>query len=212
MKSLIFGIVCCLPILVIGQIKLINIDLTNPDTSLLYGRTENRLTLVGQNNWTGIRVTSSKKSQIDIQKNSFISILPAINEGVDTLRLFKGSKLLLSRGYRIVKLSDPIAQLAFTSDTIITKNRILANPFVTSKFPNSLYNNKIVVKSFECLVIKRNGEKKVFSATGNKLSEGMINAIKNLSSLDELVFDNIKAGISPVFRPKALPSFKVKIQ
>ncbi|WP_165958086.1 GldM family protein [Segetibacter sp. 3557_3] len=186
--------------------------MTNPDTSLLYGRTENRLTLVGQNNWTGIRVTSSKKSQIDIQKNSFISILPAINEGVDTLRLFKGSKLLLSRGYRIVKLSDPIAQLAFTSDTIITKNRILANPFVTSKFPNSLYNNKIVVKSFECLVIKRNGEKKVFSATGNKLSEGMINAIKNLSSLDELVFDNIKAGISPVFRPKALPSFKVKIQ
>ncbi|TDH17816.1 hypothetical protein EXU57_24825 [Segetibacter sp. 3557_3] len=211
MKSILLGIMCYLPVVVLGQLQLINRDLTNPDMSLLYSGIENHLTIVGQNDFSGFRLTSATKSDITIKAETIV-IIPITNAGLDTLSLFKGKKLLLTKVFKVTRLSDPIAQLAFTSDTVISVNKILANPFLTAIFPNSIYKTDIVIKFFECYIYKKNGERNVFSTAGNRLSEEMLTAIKNLSSRDELVFNDIKAGIAPVFGTRKLPSIKLAIR
>jgi hypothetical protein len=211
MKTIIFEILFCLPMFIFGQIKLINLDLTNKDTNLLYSGIENRIALIGNTNKIGIRMSSSQKMRISNEKDYFV-ILPATKERDDTLRVFKGSKLLYYRVFNIVKLNDPIAQVAFTTDTVISINKLIANPFINSRIPNSLYELSFIIKSFQCTVLKSTGERKVFFTLGNRFSEETLEAIKKLKSSDELIFENIIVGISPMFCQRMLPILKLKIQ
>ena len=196
MKSLLFGVITYFPLFVVGQPKLINRDLTNSDTSLLYAGTENHLTFTGLNDLSGIRIRSSNKSHVSVQANDIL-IRPATSTEFDTLSIFKGKKLLLTKAYKIERLSYPIAQLAFTSDTTISLNRILANPFITTKIPNTLYKPDIRIQHFDCHLYTKKVAHRIFSTTGNKLSEEMIAAIKRTSSKDEIIFENIVVGIAP---------------
>lgn len=211
MKTQILTILCFFPAIMFGQFKFINMDLVYPDTSLLYSSLENHLTISGQKNLQGFQITSSKKTRITVNVDHVIAE-PTTNEEFETLTVSKGNKVIFAQGFKIIKLNNYIAQLAFTFDSVLSKNKILSNPFITAKFPNSLYKLKVGIKSFGCSIYRKNGEKLFYFTTGNKLSEQMITSIMKLSSKDEIVFDNIIGGIAPLFCPRIFPSFKVIIQ
>ena len=203
MKFSLALILCFFALPSFGQLKVINKDLIKPDSNLLYYSVQNHLAIVGLIELKEIKIVSSSNSEISID-NKEIIIRPRTKLGLDTLRFFKGKTVILSKVYKIDVLEDPISQLAFTSDTILFKNAIIANPILSVKLPNSIYSIKSVVYAFSCWIYRKNGQIFQFENDGGRLSNKIIASIQSLSPGDRLVFENIKIGFGPSYCPRTM--------
>ncbi len=198
------------PLLTIGQIKLINIDLINKDLNQLYIGMDNRLQIVGQKNVRGYKLTSVKSS---VLVNDSCFVLTPEHRGVDTVKIFKGNKLIYCALFNLFSINEPTGQLAFTYDTTITLNRILANPYLSIKIPNCNYNFLFSINGFQCSILQKNKDKETFANTlGCKLTNDMLTLINRLKTGDVIEFERIKYGISPEFCPRMLGPLRITIK
>ena len=131
MKRLIINVFFFLPIIVSAQVKLLNTNLTKPDSGILYFSTENRINISGLANLDNIKFATSL-SKLDRKKNDFILMPERV--GIDTIKIYKNNKLILKTFFKVVKINDPIAKLVSTSDSVITVNEILGNPYILVKY------------------------------------------------------------------------------
>lgn len=185
-----------------AQIKVLNKDLVKPDTNILYRYTYNHLVLTGIADLKNISIVSSNRSAITKENNEIV--VRPMKAGFDTLKFFKGDKIILSRIYEVLEIGELVTQIAFTSDTIISKKRIIANPILSLKFVNTLYVVKSTIYSFHCFIFKQNGQKLHFVNHGARLSGEIITAINLLSPGDKIVIENIGVGFAPSYCPRAM--------
>ncbi len=194
----------------ICQLKLFNESLTSKDSAVVYIGITNHLKIDGQQDLSKFKFTSTN-SEISIVGN-YIS-LQSDRRGVDTIRIYSNKKLVSTNIIRVDRINNPVAQFAFTADTVIAQNRILANPVLSVNYPNALLNLNIRVIGFQCSIQKANGGRFIYSDElhGNRLTNSILKLIPTLSSGDKLVFDDIKA-IANENDTRKLPSFTITIK
>ncbi len=107
---------------------------------------------------------------------------------------------------------DPVAQLAFSADTLQTKGKILANPFLRMVYPDGSKVPASKIVSFSCAIRRKNGTSYFFTAKDGRLTPEMTEVIKVLLPGDELLFDQIRAGIAPEYQPKFLPPLAIRLR
>ena len=175
------------------QLKVYNESITNKDSAVVYIGITNYLKIDGQQDLSKLKVTSTN-SEIAIVDN-YISLQP-FSRGVDTIRVYSDKKLLSSTTFRIERINNPVAQLAFTLDSVISLNRILANPYLTVKIPNCLYEIKYNISSFQCSLQKagRSNFNYMDFVNGNKLTDDILKLIQKFLPGDKIVFDEIKVA------------------
>jgi len=171
-----------------AQPVLYNTDLNKPDSNILFiGK--NRLKLATQLDFKTLKITS-KKSKVIVDDN-YIIVTP-YNLGIDTISILKGNKLIVSKIYHIQKRTFPLAQLAFSIDSIISIEKILSNPILNLV---SLYRIKSDIVNYTCTVTKKSENIKPYNfgeINGFWLTQDIIEIIKTLKSGDSIKFNNIK--------------------
>ena len=189
MKRVSLVVLLLSPTIIFAQLKFINRDLTTPEASILFYQSPNRLAINGQNDLNGLSFTSTK-SEIKV-KDNYIVVKPT-KLGLDTICIFKNNKLLSTNIFKINTFnSPPYAQLAFSKDSSISINKVLANPILSVKVNNSIYVLDYQVTEYEMLVLKKNNEKLQFTETIKAYSIPE-EILKKLSVGDKLQINQIK--------------------
>ncbi len=184
-------ILLLIPIFADAQLKLLNKSLTTPDSSIIYYYWDNYLRLNQQLDLHKLRVVASH-SKIKIEDSSIICEPQSLV--ADTIKIFQGKKLLLTQVFKVNKTTDPVAKLANTFDTVLTVNRILANPYISFGMPNCYYRPPLYVQSYECVIIKLNGEQFADNNSGNKLTNFLIPKIEHLQKGDKIYLKRVIIG------------------
>lgn len=177
----------------ICQLKLYNESLTSKDSAVVYIGITNHLKIDGQQDLSKFKFTSTN-SEITIDNNSIS--LQSGRRGLDTIRIYSNKKLVSTNIFRVDRINNPVAQLAFTLDSVISLNRILANPYLTVKIPNCLYEIKYNIFSFQCSLQKAGRSNFTYMGfvNGNKLTDDILKLIQKLLPGDKIVFDEIKVA------------------
>ncbi len=189
MQKITLALLCVFPTILFAQLKFINRDLTTPDASILFYQSTNRLAIIGQNDLKGFSFISTS-SNIKV-KDNYIVVKPT-KLGLDTICIFKNNNLLSTNIFTINTFnSPPYAQLAFSKDSSISINKVLANPILSIKVNNSIYVLDYQVTEYEMLVLKKNNEKLQFTETikGYRIPEEIL---KKLSVGDKLQINQVK--------------------
>ena len=193
MKNTVLFIVMMLPFLGVCQLKIVNESITSKDSAVVYIGIKNILKVEGVQDISKWKVTATS-AEISIANNTIL--LEESHVGFDTLRIYNNKKLLSTNVFRVDRINYPVAQLAFTFDTIINLNRILANPYLSVKIPGCLYDFQAYISSFQCSLQKRNSNNYFFTdnANGNALTGDILKNIKKLLSGDKIILDEIKVA------------------
>ncbi len=192
MKNIVLFIVMVLPFLGVCQLKIVNESITSKDSAVVYIGIKNILKVEGVQDISKWKVTATS-AEISIDNNTIMFWESRV--GYDTFRVYNNKKLISTNVFRIDKLNNPVAQLAYTFDTIISLNRILANPYLSVKIPGSLYDFHAGVISFQCSLMKAHSKSYLFTdfTSGNKLTNDMLINIRKLLPGDKIILDEIKA-------------------
>ena len=189
MKNILLFILLLNANLSYGQITIQNLNLTKPDTNILYIGLENNLTISNIKE-THFRIESTSS---DIDTNfGRISIYPRFRN-YDTLRIFDKKKLILQQVFKLVKLPDPEILVSGRKDSIILKEILLGTPRLNTYLPNCLYIYPYTITSFELNIQKQKNSQITLSATCNEYNIDMKEEIEHLHSGDILIFKNIMA-------------------
>ena len=171
-----------------AQTLLYNTDLLKPDSNILFFA-KNHLRLSKKLNLKTVKIIT-KNSTVTIE-DDYLVITPT-SLGVDTISIWKGTKLIVSKIYTIQKHSFPFAQIAYSKDSITTIEKILRKPRLNLV---SLYNIKSDIVAYTCTIIKRNENDKTFTfkeVNGYMLTQDIIYIIKTLKPGDIIRFNDIK--------------------
>jgi hypothetical protein len=196
------------PFTLFAQVKITNQTSAKPEAEILFYQAENHLMIGDLKDLSGMKVTAAN-SEVRINKDHIIIVPKKV--GTETYQIYKSGRLISTNSFQVIKIGDPVAQLAFTRDTIISLNRILANPYVTITVPGSLYKFAAEITSFECVITTTGNEKKQFRNVGQKLNDDLLSFLKKVSPGTRLDFDNIKC-MSAGGDIKSLPSFSIIVK
>ena len=210
MKNTVLFIVIMLPFLGVCQLKIVNESITSKDSAVVYIGIKNILKVEGAQDISKWKVTATS-AEISIVNNTIM--LEESRVGYDTLRIYNNKKLLSTNVFRVDKINNPVALLAYTFDTVISLNRILANPYLTVKIPGSLYDFQAGVISFQCSLMKAQSNRYLFTdfISGNKLTSDMLSNIRKLFPGDKIIFDEIHA-VSSGGDTRKLPRVTITIK
>lgn len=173
-----------------SQIKLRNLSLTLPDTNLLYQNISNRIEVKGVENLDKIKVTSTKSEVMEYEGDF---IFNPKHLGIDTIQLFKGKTKIFENYFEVKEIDSPKVQIAGTFDTLISKERIIAAPFISVVMPNCFYKFFVYITAFEMTTSIKGRASMHFEMKQNKLSPEAIIEIKKMKSGDKIIFDGIRA-------------------
>ena len=139
------------------KVKIINTSDQSFESNQLYLYLDNDLKIVGIGNLSGYTIKSSAHSHIDIF-DSIITVIPD-KVGLDSISVFKNKKLISTNIFTVRECDfHPMGYLSFVSDSLITVNQILSNPFLVISNPKCSYKFRFVVTNFRLNIIKKNGE------------------------------------------------------
>jgi len=152
------------------------------------------------------KATKSKISKI----GSIIRVIPE-KLGVDTIKVFKNKKLISTNLFTVSKCDfNPIGNLSFVSDSLISINQILSNPYLVITNSQCEYNFRFVIYNFRLNVERKNNGPIISTYSSIRiLTDEMISIIKQLKPGDRILFDEVKYGYSPNFCPRLLPDINV---
>ncbi len=132
-----------------------------------------------------------------IKKNSDNKWCIFVDSGIEsTLKIYvnrNGEKLLYgTKKFKIKPSPSPIITLAGKRGHLVSKDEIIANPKLNAYIEDDLFEELMfTVISFE-LIIKNGGKSlKEFHCIGSSLPKDALEAIKNCSPDDEIVFDDV---------------------
>ena len=210
MKHFIAIVASFVPVIVFSQIKIVNQDLLNTDAAIVYKGIPNHLKIEGILDINQMKITTTN-STFKTEKN--VLTVDESKIGFDTIRIYSNKKLIFTSIFRVDKINNPVAQLAFTLDSVISLNRILANPYLSVKIPGYLSEINFGIVAFQCSLQKANSSNYIFSddVSGNKLTKNMLDLIQKMVTGDKIIFDEIKA-FGPGGDIRKLPGFTVTIK
>lgn len=206
MKKLIFFFLL-LPLFTKAQINIYNTSLLDSTKTQLYKYASNYLKVKSSDKYT---ILLAAKSKVSYLGNNKFDVMPS-EDGVDTIWVYSKGKLALTRVFSIDTVSEPIARVANTMDTILSVRQILTNPFLGVMLPGSNFKSNFVISSFTTIVTTQNDEEIIDKSLSNNLTPDQIKTIKNLGRGDRILFQDIIGG-GPDSRRHKLPNFRIHIK
>lgn len=120
-------------------------------------------------------------------------------------------KLIHSEKFQVESLKGVIATLGGNMDSIQSKKAILLNPFLVALIPNSYWDCKFFIASFNAVLPSSSEGEIETHSTSNMLTNEQINYIKNMNAGDTILFKDIRLMCSSC-RTTTLRPFKIKIK
>jgi len=106
----------------------------------------------------------------------------------------KGKKFMGEQKFRVKKLPDPIAKVPGAEENKISKQRILANPFLICQLPEWVdFQYDFKVTSFTMIIPKGGGYANTEKSENQSFTQKMTDLIKNLQKNDVILFLDIRA-------------------
>jgi hypothetical protein len=198
------------PLVVVGQINIVNKSLVDTTKHQLYRALDNTIIISGVKTYKNI-VLKSGKAKVEHIENTIFLLRP-FQTGSDTLRLFADNKLLYTWPCIIDTIPYPIVRIADQMDTVLTVQQILLSPFLSVHFPATNWNHRFRVFSFSTLLFQvSEGNEIEESSPSNQFTERQIKIFRQLKKGDRIFFDNIRGG-GPDSRIQKFPPFTVHIK
>jgi hypothetical protein len=196
--------------LCMAQPDFINRSLTDSTLNYLYIGVDNAVELTGYKH-TQFQVTISGGggSVMTAGSNRYIIRVSTIDTCTLAVRGNNG-KEVLQKKYLTRLAPSPVASLAGSRDTVISRSRVLLNPYLSVILPGSFFRSKYRVILFIATFIQDNDSIGT-TAMNNLLSSEQVKIIKTLKSRDQINFDEIRA-LGPDGRSEKLPPFWIRIQ
>ncbi len=210
MRKLLFLIPVFFHALAFGQIDIMNMTATNNSVAILYIGTENILKLKGNADFSNYRLeVSGSNSKVEkIETDKYLVRVYRID--TCTISVTRNGKQLFSKQYKTEVIPYPIAIAGATRDTVISKNKLLLNPFLSVIIADCYYAHNTRVISFQATFIA-NGDSIATVAIGNYFSGEQIKLAKQLQRGDKIWFDQVN-GSCPSSRTQRLKSFAITIE
>jgi gliding motility-associated GldM-like protein len=179
----------CIQLKVVCQPKLLN--LTSTLSSDAYIGIDNQFVIKGVHDLKPYSLTSSHG--IVIANDSFYSVR-FVAEQMDTLRLYRGKKLIGKTVLQIHHIPDPIARLPHNPDTVATVFQVLANPYIEIYFPDcNVINRQQVTSYFTTFLNSRlDTIASPMPSEGRFMTKDQKDVIKKLKPGDKIVFSDIR--------------------
>lgn len=103
------------------------------------------------------------------------------------------NKPMGSSVFRLKLVPDPILKIAGTNTGVISKNLLLASPYIVAEMPVGFdFNLKFKVTSFKFVAAEASGEITEFKVQGNALNTDIIKIVKNARRNQRIWFEEIK--------------------
>ena len=194
-----------------SQIDIINQSLTDSSQKILYAGTENVIVVKGLENTSyKINITGGG-AFINKIENNIYAVRAITSKEICEISVTKNNKNVFRKSFTVKEIESWLAAtIGGFKDTIIRKERIFINPFISIIIPGSYYRHNYEVISFNAIFIQ-NGGSSITTAVSNMLSEEQIKYIKQLSSGDQIIFNQIRATC-PDCRNVKLKDFWLKIE
>lgn len=182
-----------LPTLLSAQIRIDNISLKRPDSSLLYIGVENIIKISGieKNAYTQLKSSGGELKNIG---NGQYSLWVNSVKQPDTLTVYQDGKVLSSRIFTVKLLSEPVLKLGAIQSNYATVDEIKRNSKLQMHLPNWEYKAAFKVMNFRLTILNHFG--KIVSSdeinVGNAISAEQLKIIKKLEQNSKLIFENVK--------------------
>ncbi|ANE51961.1 GldM family protein [Flavisolibacter tropicus] len=194
LKALLPNLLLLLPFPGIGQIMLRSLNVNHPDSNIVFIGIDNYLELKTTDTKKDLRLYAPKASVFKLSNTKYVIHVSTIGNTLFEVYDYSKSprELLLSKTFTSRVIPDPEARIGYTKDSTLTIAEILANPQLHVVYPNSGYTNSSVIMRFKLTIIYTDLASRAFNITdGNQLTDQQMNAIKELSSGDKLVFEDL---------------------
>ena len=180
-----------------------------PNCNVLFSLVENNISIKGLDPGSNTVLVSSTGKTEKVSNTEFIVITKSSSS--DTLTLFVNGKKVLHQFFDVELVQDPNARIGVSPDTVLSKDEIIANPYLKVQYGNSGFRSGIHITSYYLEIIDQNQEIYFFDKRGNQLTSDIINIVRQLKPGSTLVFYKIKA-IQNTSVSKYLPNFNVTIK
>jgi hypothetical protein len=206
---IIFPLLLFIPAKLLGQVDILNIDLTDSTLNFIYTGLDNDLLITGLRDTSELKFTGYK---IKVTRNKDRLIATSSSVGIDTLKVFKKDKLLLAKVFEIRKWATPFVRLGDIKDTVASVQEIILNP-VLIYVRQDYYRYYSWVEQFALTITgaKGNTLRPLESVEGNRLTEEMLRDIKKLKPGNKLSFEFIRIACADCSRP-TMPAFTIMIK
>jgi hypothetical protein len=192
-----------------SQPGIFNISLYDSSRPILYA---------GIDNWIRLKNIDLTKGRVSITNGMLvmktstkviIARTNAVGEKV-IITFTKNNIPVLKKEFSVDSIPAVKARLGYINDTIATLSQILVNPYLTVTC-NCYAKLNIQILSFKLELDTSQDDEDVGQGIGNKMTEGQIARIRQLTRGDKLIFTDIKA-VSADGRTRRLQDFKIIIK
>jgi hypothetical protein len=206
MKYLLLHILLFTSLQTYSQIAIKNISIVKPEVNILYQHVDNRLKISGTN--TKVNLISKNGFDVSHQDSNTFVIIPKTLKP-DTLLVYSGKKLLLTKVFSIDTVSLPKIQLGNIQNDTASVSEILANRGLRSVMKGCLYNFSLRILGFSMTFIGNLTTR--VKIIGNMISKDQETMIRSLRKGDKILFDDI-AVVSANSRVRELPPFTIVVK
>ena len=193
-----------------GQIKLVNLTLTKPDSNILFLDIENRLKVfnAGSERFS----LQSDNGQISTLPDNEFLLTPSVFKQT-VVRLYQGKKLVSEKKYKIDSLKHFKVRLGSIKSDSASVPEILANKGLRVINGNELFLTQFIVISFQAVGVSLQGDTLFHPTTadGHFLSDEQVYSIKRLTRTDRLTFQRLVIG-GPGTKSRTLNPFTIIIR
>jgi hypothetical protein len=210
MRSILFFVSLFSPIFVFSQFNVTCLRLTDSTKNIFYIGADNPIRVSTTKNFSNYQITMEGAGSSLFKTGLNEYIVGVSTPGTCSLKIKQNGKQVFYKEFKVDTLPKPVATLSGMHDTTVSKNRILANPFISVIIPNCLYQHGFYVISFQAIFIDGNDSTYTI-ARSNYLSEEQIRLVKSENQFNKIYFNGIRA-LCPECRTQALPPFWIKIE
>jgi hypothetical protein len=178
---------------VLAQTDIINRSLTRPELNILYLGIDNIVEIISEKVELSYKIISSTSIDSKLTSNKYIiKTSSALN---DTLKLYKGSDLILTKVFEVKELGDPIGQLGNLRDTLASTQEILTYTTLKVVIPNCYLLHGFTIRSFKVKISNRQGGDIINfgEILGNQVPFDFKNYASKLKKGDKVIFTEITA-------------------
>jgi hypothetical protein len=149
LMKILLHIVFLFPAPIFAQVELHNVSLIDSNLKILYFYVNNRIQIVGLNNYSNIKLVSAngKEYSYDAKLNCFF--VNDCKKGHDTLTLFQNDIPISTSVFECKKIPSPIAGIGNSISTSLTVDEILNDPTLNAILPDCYLKPYYTIVSYQ---------------------------------------------------------------
>ena len=209
MKSIILFMALLLPHILFAQVSIRNTSLIKPDTNLLYIGHEQMFSITGA---PKNAVLKHSQSQYAFKQNGNEYAVVPTGIGFDTLQIVDGKKVIFEKAYALLPLQMPKIYVSNSTDTILSKDRLLMIPSLTIQAVGCQFDFKTIVRRYAVTIFRNEIALDSFELTSSDFSQQLIQVLKKLKPGDKVHFENIRAAWNPDYTIRAFGDKTITIR